>query len=137
MAKIGTFRRVRWMDRDMAQSHPNAVFLYGDNMARTGRGGQAKYLRDEPNALGVPTKWRPSRNDPDYFTNDTFSNTRVMEAISKAFDEAEAALKAGKDVYMSEGGIGTGLAELPTRAPLLFHYIEERLTDLAFIGRGR
>ena len=42
------------------QSHPETLFVFGDNEARVGMGGQAKECRGERNAVGVATKRGPS-----------------------------------------------------------------------------
>jgi len=39
--------------RDDLRAHPDRIYLFGDNVARQGRGGQAKEMRGEPNALGI------------------------------------------------------------------------------------
>ena len=45
--------------RDDLRRNPNAVYIFGDNEARTGLGGQAREMRGEPNAMGIATKRSP------------------------------------------------------------------------------
>jgi hypothetical protein len=48
----------------------------------------------------------------------------VKSAIEDAFRKLEAHLASGRDIILPADGIGTGLAELPTRAPRLFARLE-------------
>jgi len=65
----GRLLRWKWITREELQRHPELIFVFGDNMLRKGFGGQAKEMRGEPNAVGVPVKWRPSRDAGAYFTD--------------------------------------------------------------------
>lgn len=107
---------------------PTTLFVFGDNMSQTGYGGQAKEMRGEMNAVGIPTKWRPERGPGAYFADVDFAHVR--EAIDSGFVRLEAALTAGYDVVFPADGIGTGLAELEQRAPFIFSYIQEKITTL-------
>lgn len=72
-------------------------------------------MRGEPNAIGVVTKWAPS-NDNDAFFDD------MPDCFAQVgFDLAriDRVLSQGKTVVIPEDGIGTGLAQLPRRAPKL------------------
>ena len=51
-------------------ANPRALYIYGDNVARTGRAGQAGVMRGAANALGVATKWAPGYYDEHYFTDE-------------------------------------------------------------------
>ncbi|HDZ53353.1 hypothetical protein LCGC14_0042900 [marine sediment metagenome] len=102
------------------RDEPEATFIYGDNFQRYGRGkyaGQA-IIRDMPNALGLAVKHEPKRDHRSYLSNDdiqVFINElhRVHEVIAPR-------LRAGGTVYWPADGLGTGLAEMPKRAPLLY-----------------
>lgn len=126
----GRVLRPTKVTRAMARAHPRTLFVYGDNMERWGLKGQAASLRGEPNAIGVPTKWRPSRDEEAYFTDDAIKDPRVRMDISKAFEAMRSALKAGMDVAIPARGIGSGLAELPTRAPRLFARLQLSIAAL-------
>lgn len=99
------------------------IFLFGDNMQRTGFGGQAAEMRGHPNSLGVPTKWSPYTGDKAYFTDADFD--KVKKFIDFPFDVAIAWLKAGRNVCIPADGIGTGLSQLRDRAPKILHYISD------------
>lgn len=110
---------LRYITRDIVRRHPDTLFVFGDNMQRAGYGGQAKQMRGEPNAVGIPTKWRPSNTDDAFFVDtDMFA---VQEAIDNAF--ARLINHKGPIVWPANG-IGTGLANLKNRAPSIWQYIE-------------
>jgi hypothetical protein len=94
-------------------------------MERKGRGGQAAEMRDEPNAIGIPTKWKPAQTEEAFFSDAAWNNLDVKSAIENAFRKLEAHLSSGKDVVLPADGIGTGLAQLPSRAPRLFARMEK------------
>ena len=58
-----------WITRDMLRSEPRKIFLFGDNLARWGLGGQAKEMRGEPNAHGITTKRFPGIDHKDFFSD--------------------------------------------------------------------
>lgn len=123
----GQVKYLKWITRDMLRAEPDAVFVFGDNLARKGLGGQAKEMRGEPNALGVATKRRPGFFYLDYFDYHTSTDRLALE-----FDLAKVAdaISAGKTVYAPLEGLGTGLCELSTRAPKLHNLIVEFFRDL-------
>ena len=52
--------------REYLRSHPNEVFVFGDNQIRQGHGGAAA-LRDEPNTYGFVTKKYPDNHPASFF----------------------------------------------------------------------
>ena len=106
---------VQMITREMVQSEPGAVFVFGDNLGRAGLGGQAGAMRGEPNTIGVATKRAPGMADDDFFA-DTAECRDILLAEIKQIANA---LDAGKTVYVPAAGLGTGLSELPKRAPKL------------------
>lgn len=125
---------VKRYNRKQARNHPKALFVFGDNMARKGYGGQAKELRGEPNVVGIPTKWRPARDEKAYFTNADLK--AALPAIDEAFERLESHLEAGGVVFWPADGVGTGLAQLPTRAPDIHGYITNRFRRLVWLSKG-
>lgn len=55
--KIEIWERVTRAD---VRANPDKIFIFGDNLAGRGFGGQAKEMRGEENAVGVPTKKLPT-----------------------------------------------------------------------------
>ena len=106
--------------RAMLRAEPEKLFVFGDNMIRRGFGGQAKEMRGEPNAIGIPTKWYPSMHKDAFFVDSdsiAFENHSAGEVISLR-------LHSGIIVW-PEDGIGTGRAQLKQRAPEIWYIIEE------------
>lgn len=126
----GCVLRATLITREYVRANPTMMFVFGDNMARRGYGGQAKAMRNEPNAIGVPTKWTPSLEDAAYFYDADWDQLMVRDAIMRAFQQIENALTLGHDVVIPSDGLGTGLADLPKRGPRIFEYIEKRIKAL-------
>lgn len=128
---LGKVIRKAWISRPYVREHAAThVFLFGDNMLRRGLGGQAQAMRGEPNAIGVPTKRRPESNPAAYFTDDTIFDREVVGTIDNAFWAAKRAMMHGKNVVVATEGLGTGLSELPVRAPRILRYINGWIAEL-------
>jgi hypothetical protein len=130
----GKIQKAKIISRSDLQANPNTLFVFGDNMQRKGRKGQAAEMRGEPNAVGIPTKWLPATTEDAYFSDDAWRSHEVKSAIEEAFKKLEAHLASGRDVVLPADGIGTGLAELPTRAPKLFARLEKWIAVLEARG---
>jgi hypothetical protein len=118
--------------RDDVQAEPDKIFLFGDNMLRKGYGGQAGAMRGEPNAIGIPTKWKPTMEHDAFFTDNDFGHeTPVYGELRATFYTISKHFYAGKTIVIPEDGIGTGLAELPTRAPKIYRYIKNFIDYLS------
>lgn len=126
----GRVERMARIYRSTLRSRPDDLFVFGDNMEGRGLGGQAREMRGEPNAVGIPTKWAPERRASAYFSDDDRTNRDVWHAIHGAFDRLRSALDAGRNVVIPADGLGTGLAELPVRAPKLHAMIETAIAEL-------
>ncbi len=101
-------------------AEPDATFIYGDNLRRYGRGkfaGQA-IIRDMPNALGLAVKHEPKRDERSYFTDADIG--AFITELHRVHEVVAPKLRAGGTVYWPADGLGTGLAEMPNRAPLLY-----------------
>ena len=116
-------RYKKHITRKMLRDFPNTLFVFGDNMIARGLGGQAKEMRGEPNAVGIPTKIMPGMSYADFFRDEDYE--RAKPKIDAAFVRLFAHVAQGGDVVWPEDGIGTGLAELPKRAPRIWKLIEE------------
>lgn len=88
--------------------NPHVVYIFGDNMKRTGTGGQAKEMRGECNAVGIPTKWEPWS----YFSDD-----EDLSIPKLAIENILHSLKNEEVIVFPSRGIGTGLASLASKAP--------------------
>mgnify|MGYP006898466099 CR=1 FL=1 len=116
----------------MLRRFPDDIFVFGDNVERRGLGGQAAEMRGEPNAIGIVTKWYPS-NNPDAFFSDRDYN-RVSDIVVHDIFRVYKEVSDGRLVVWPQDGVGTGLAQLPKRAPKLFELIEtcRRVLDMTY-----
>ncbi len=138
----GKVIRMKWITREYVRAHPDTIFVFGDNVAREGYGGQAAAMRGELNTVGVPTKWVPGNKDRHFFSDLEFeqphpiwvNKSRIKSEIDDAFDDLEDLVAKGKDIVIPTDGFGTGLAQLATRAPKVLAYIEERIQQLVEKG---
>lgn len=114
--------------REMLRAEPDTLFVFGDNLRRKGLGGQAREMRGEPNAVGLPTKREPSMHEAAYFTDadvDEFWNAALPN-----FNWLAHHLARGGSVVLPEDGIGTGLADLKRRAPEIWSRLQWLLAKL-------
>jgi len=113
--------------REYVREHPEKIFVFGDNVLEKGFGGQAKELRGEPNAYGVPTKKYPSMRAESFFTD-----TELMANIL-LIDRAIAKIPTdGREIVVLP--LGTGLAQLPIKAPETYSYLVKRIKTLTCSG---
>lgn len=122
--------RIKFITREYVKSNPDKVFLFGDNLEQIGYGGQAGAMRDEPNAVGIPTKKSPAMGEDAFFSDKefAFNCSKIFAAIAAVKRLCET--KGITTIVIPSDGLGTGLAELDTRAPKTFAYLEERLAEL-------
>ena len=101
----------------------NKVFVFGDNLEGWGKKGQA-VIRGAKNAIGIPTKRKPSMNKDAFFGQNVEGEKR---AVTAAVNQIIEARNQGKTVVMPEDGIGTGLANLQESAPEVAAHLESEL----------
>jgi len=117
-------QKVKRYSIDLAKSNPNHLYIFGDNLTGMGRSGQA-VIRYCKNAHGIPTKKLPSQYDNSYFTDDEYEINImwIKDAIDNiAYDEYDC-------IVFPEDGLGTGLAELPIRAPKTYEFLVNYLNN--------
>jgi len=103
-----------------------SLFVFGDNLLRVGMGGQA-IIREQPNAIGICTKLKPSMEEDAFFTDKEYEEN--CKIIDKDIDNIKAYAEEKKfiSVVFPQNGLGTGLAQMPLKAPLTFCYLTEQL----------
>ena len=79
-------------------------------------------MRGEPNAIGIATKATPTSVTNAYFSDDEFD--KWADVIDADFMPAYIHTLKGGIVVVPEDGLGTGLSELPTRAPQLALFVQ-------------
>jgi len=119
---------VRFITRDYVRANPDKTFLFGDNLEQRGYGGQAAAMRAEPNAVGIPTKKKPSMGPDAFFTDAEFEQNKA--AIDRAFATI-AITDSTRVIVIPSDGLGTGRAQMQKRAPKTFAYLQKRLDELA------
>lgn len=113
----------KFIKREDLRANPHVLYVFGDNLGRVGMGGQAREMRGEPNAVGIPTKKHPDMDESSFFTDEDY--TLWYSAI--ALDLLQLTNHSSKNkgiIIWPLDDIGTGLAELPTRAPLIHKQIQ-------------
>ena len=87
-------------------------------------------MRGEPNAVGIPTKMSPSNKERAFFTDLEFDENKAV--IDAAFaDVARAFTDSMTVIVIPLSGLGTGRAQLSTKAPRTFDYLHQKLADLS------
>lgn len=114
-----------WILRADLRANPNWVYVFGDNEARWGLGGQAKEMRGEPNAFGIPTL-----TAPEVFWSEEFTKHQ-----NKVLDDHFALLKQFPCIVWPADGIGTGIADLANRAPSTYAHLQKLIEGLAHPDR--
>ncbi len=121
---------MKWITRALVRERRDRIFLFGDNLARRGLGGQAAAMRGEPNVVGIPTKKLPSNSENAFFTDAELEQNKA--AINQAFEHLiRKSTGSEQIIVIPANGIGTGRAQLENRAPLTFAYLQKRLGDLS------
>lgn len=109
---------VIWYKRQEIKANPKKLYIFGDNFAETGYGGQAKEARGEHNSIGIPTKRYPTFAENAYLTDQDLIEWKAM--AEPRLWQILNVLKAGGIVVWPASGIGTGLAQLSSTSPLIF-----------------
>lgn len=108
--------------REDLKNNRHLLYIFGDNLQRIGMGGQAKEMRGEPNAFGFATKRNPEHGTDDCYFDDSDECFDIIRYEIKRFKD-----RLSSDEYLGiilpADGLGTGLAELPKRAPKLLEEI--------------
>ena len=123
-------RSDRIVSKSEVKSNPKTLYLFGDNDARKGLGGQAKEMRGESNTIGISTKKLPATSEQSYKTDAELELNKniIRDDINKAINE----WNSGNYNKLVIPQIGVGLAQLPTRAPETYEFLQQefqRLTD--------
>lgn len=114
------------INRADLRANKDKTFLFGDNLSGRGYGGQAREMRGEENAVGIPTKKAPDNKPNSFFSDKEFAENK------KAIDAAFGKIPPGKTIVIPKAGIGTGLAQLSEKAPNTFAYLNEKFTGIGF-----
>lgn len=130
--KSGKISNVEVVDRysnaDLI-NNPDKIYVFGDNIQRQGKGGQA-IIRDNENAFGIVTKEEPNRKPSAYMMDDFYDNNSLGPSNQERIDADIARIKKdGRTVVFPKDGLGTGLAKLKEKAPKTYEYLKKRLLE--------
>ena len=117
-----------WINRNFVRDHPNDIFIFGDNILRSGFGGQAKEMRGELNAVGVMTKRKPTM-DSDAFLSD--DNPTDMMNVATDLMRVMGYVNLGYQIYAPKKGLGTERARLKEKAPKIHAFIVDFFRELS------
>jgi hypothetical protein len=117
-----TLLYIKKYTRAYIKAHPDWLFVFGDNLNRSGLGGQAAEARGEPNAIGIATKRRPSMEAAAFFTDADYEEWFDIERSTLA--RLMTSSKCGRTIIWPLDGIGTGLARLEKNAPSIWADID-------------
>ena len=110
---------VKKLSEQLCMDNPDALVVFGDNLIGKGKAGQA-CIRDMPNAYGIPTKRLPSMKENSFFS-DQPSEIRIVKQKIKTLKTSD------KDIIMPVHQIGSGLAQLKYRSPMIWKIITKEL----------
>lgn len=106
-------------------SNPHKTYIFGDNIKRRGKGGQA-IIRDCENAWGIPTKIFPDMEESSFFSD-------KFDEINNVCFELQLLLgtyRKTKYIFVFPAdGIGTGRAKLKEKSPLIYQIISRFLKE--------
>lgn len=109
--------------QELLRANPDKIYVFGDNMKRYGKRGQA-IIRDEPNAFGIATKRYPSIDNWAFFSDKEDEFDCVMNDLRGLYR-----LSKTHTIVFPDAGIGTGLAKMKERSPLLWLYMNDVLKE--------
>ncbi len=116
-----------YYDYRIVRKYPKWLFLFGDNDQKTGTGGQA-CIRHESNTAGIPTKKRPSNLKLSFYTDEEFKDND--DKIFNAIEHIKYIMVDYDAIVFPANGFGTGLADLPTKAPKTFQILKQHVKNL-------
>lgn len=117
-----------WITREDVKTNRDHLYIFGDNMERVGLGGQAAAMRGEPNSLGIATKRSPGMSPDDFFSDredEFYEVSHDLMEISRRYEQEQYSY-----VVYPSNGVGTGLAKLPEKSPMIYkliQYLEDEL----------
>ena len=117
----------------LCRSMPDALVVFGDNLEGRGKGGQAA-IRDEPNAVGIPTKRSPSMSEDAFFSDNDEDMHLFRASAALPLSLLAAHLRAGGIIVLPEDGLGTGRAQLEQRSPRIWRVLQRAIKRLVSIG---
>lgn len=129
---MALYKTTAFYTPELLRLHKGKAFLFGDNLRGVGKGGQAA-IRDERNALGIPTKRSPSMDKDAFFYDSTLPSfigrvVTSLEYVKGVADGTDVVVPFDRSGVIS---LGLGLAELNVKSPVTYRLIAGYLEALA------
>ena len=104
--------------------------IYND--IKKGKKGQS-VIRDEPNAVGIPTKKFPSFHISSFYYDSEYEDNKIKIdlAINKIIKKFMK--KKYTRLVIPSNGFGTGLSKLNIKAPKTFKYLETKINAIKIL----
>lgn len=116
-----------WFSVEQCRHNPNRLYVFGDNLIRIGKGGQA-CIRDEINSYGIATKRTPSMDNQAFFGDRADEAHALLNDIQGLLVVCDS---GDFDTIVLPGDkLGTGLAKMEEKSPKLFVWLHETLSLL-------
>ena len=106
---------------EFIKSHPDWMFLYGDNLLQKGEEGHRILYKDLPNCIGIPTKRKPCHRDDSFFYDKDF--TEVTSLIRNTLVTPILTLSYSKIILVPGIGRQEDESLLYIHAPLTYHWL--------------
>ena len=117
-----------WFSVEQCRHNPNRLYVFGDNLIRIGKGGQA-CIRDEINSYGIATKRTPSMDNQAFFgdrADEAHALLNDIHGLLVVFNEN----LVFDTIVLPGDKLGTGLAKMEEKSPKLFVWLHETLSLL-------
>jgi len=108
-----------WYSVDEVLNNPDKIYVYGDNLRRNGKGGQAQ-IRSCMNTVGIATKREPSNHHDSFFSDEVNEIKTMLNDIEKLYLMHINPAYDHYTLVFPYDGIGTGLAKLPEVSPAAY-----------------
>ena len=109
---------------EIVKANPNKLFVFGDNMLRYGKGGQA-IIRDFPNTIGIATKRTPRTDASAYFSDADDEMDTMLQDIRKLWLISRC--NTFTHIVFPTKGLGTGRAHMKSKSPILYKMMKNKL----------
>lgn len=115
---------------EICLNNPNKLFIFGDNTQRYGKAGQAQ-IRECQNSVGLATKFNPGMNDHDFFSDARLEecSTIMEQDVQKIINCLTNPSRGFDTLVFPVNGFGTGLSQLPEKAPRTYGMLCKLLND--------
>ena len=116
-----------WYSPEQCRKNSNKLYVYGDNLKRVGKGGQAA-IRDSFNSYGIATKRLPTMDVNAFFSDQPDEARALYEDIYNLLVTFRKFDDAFDTIVLPADGLGTGLSQMPVKSPILFNWMNDTLS---------